>query len=114
MTARRQNRGPGLSRIRSVTGGLVLSGSVSLERVAGRLGTSPRTVQRRLREHGLCFRDIVEGSRLEIAGALLRETNLSIQEISCRLGYAAPNAFTRAFARWNGLTPRAYRRASNK
>jgi len=92
-----------------VISGLALAGTISLEAAARHLGTSPRTLQRRLNEHGVNFWDLVEDCRFEIAGALLRETDLKAQEIAARIGYRKPNAFSRAFARWAGCSPTVYR-----
>ncbi len=94
--------------------GLTLSGVVSLERTARHLGTSPRTLQRHLRERGVQFRSIVEASRFDIAAALLQETKLSVQEIAAQIGYRSPGAFSRAFTRWAGRTPMAYRSAARR
>lgn len=91
--------------------GLALSGPVSLETAATRLGTSPRTLQRRLTERGLSFRALVEQGRFGIAGALLRETDLKVQEIAARLGYSSPGGFSRAFTRWAGCSPSVFRTA---
>ncbi len=91
--------------------GLALSGSVSLETAADRLGTSPRTLQRRLTESGLNFWALVEQSRFEIAAALLRDTDLKVQEIAVRLGYSSPGGFSRAFTRWAGCSPSVFRAA---
>ena len=110
MTQRKKMREPRIARIRAVVAELILSGSVSLGEVAGRLSTSPRTLQRRLRDRGIRFQTIVDETRLGLARALLSETNLDIQEIAARLGYGTPGAFSRAFARWIGCSPRAYRR----
>jgi AraC-like DNA-binding protein len=57
------------------------------------------------------FWALVEQSRFEIAGALLRETDLKAQEIAARIGYGKPNAFSRAFTRWAGCSPTVYRNA---
>ncbi|OSP53952.1 helix-turn-helix transcriptional regulator [Pseudoruegeria sp. SK021] len=89
-----------------------MSGSVSLDLVAAELGTSPRTLQRRLAEQGLRFWKIVDDTRLSIAGALLRETELSVQQISDRVGYSTPGGFARAFGRWAGMSPTTFRNVS--
>ncbi len=101
-----------LAQVRSVIAGLTLAGTISLEAAASRLGTSPRTLQRRLRKQGINFRAQVEQCRFEIAGALLRETDLRVQEIARRIGYSTPGAFARAFGNWAGCSPRAYRKAA--
>jgi AraC-like DNA-binding protein len=99
------------SRVKAVIAGRVLAGTVSLEAVARQLGTSPRTLQRRLNRRGICFWALVEQSRFEIAGALLRDTELQVQEIATRLGYSTPGGFSRAFTRWAGCTPSDFRTA---
>ena len=106
--------GPGLPQVRAVVAGLTLSGDVSLEQTARHLGTSPRSLQRHLRARGVRFRSLVEASRFQIAGALLQETDLSVHEIAAQIGYRSPGAFTRAFTRWAGRTPRAYRAAGRR
>ena len=111
MPHRKKETEQGHSRVKSVVAGLALAGTVSLETVAKRLGTSPRTLQRRLNRRGLCFWALVEQSRFEIAGALLRDTDLKVQEIATRLGYSSPGGFSRAFARWAGCSPSAFRSA---
>lgn len=111
MAHRTKDSQPRLARIRSVVAALALAGAVSLDIAARRLGTSPRTLQRQLNRRGTSFWALVEQSRFEIAGALLGETDLKVQEIAARIGYCNPNAFTRAFTRWAGCTPSAYRSA---
>ncbi len=100
-----------VAKVRSVVAGLALAGTISLESVARQLDTTPRTLQRRLSQRGVSFRVLVEQTRFEIAGALLRETDLKVQEIAARIGYARPNAFSRAFTRWAGRSPTEYRNA---
>ena len=112
MPHRKKESEQGHSRLKSVIAGLALAGTVSLETVAKQLGTSPRTLQRRLNRRGLCFWALVEQSRFEIAGALLRDTDLKVQEIAIRLGCSSPGGFSRAFARWAGCSPSAFRALS--
>lgn len=91
--------------------GLALAGTVSLETAAKHLGTSPRTLQRRLTARGISFWALVEQSRFEIACALLRNTDVKVQEIATKLGYSSPGGFSRAFGRWAGCSPSAFRSA---
>lgn len=111
--ARMTDRAPGaeyrLARVRSVVAGLALAGTISLESAAQGLETSPRTLQRRLRKQGITFGALVDACRFEIAGALLRETDVKVQEIAARIGYSTPSTFARAFARWSGCSPYTYR-----
>jgi AraC-like DNA-binding protein len=77
----------------------------TLVSLAERLGVSPRTVQRRLREAGLSHRTLVRGLRLELARNALDGPRLSQQQIARTLGYSGAGAFHRAFKRWSGITP---------
>jgi AraC family transcriptional regulator len=49
--------------------------------------------------------------RAERAQTLLAETDLSVTEVSTRVGYSSPSHFTKAFRQTTGLTPRAFRAA---
>lgn len=102
---------PGPAEVRSTIARLALAGTISLEAAASDLRTSPRTLQRRLKEYGLNFWALVDQGRFEITGALLRETDMRVQEIAAGIGYSTPSGFTRAFTRWAGRSPSAYRSA---
>ena len=71
---------------------------------------SVRTLQRRLHRHGLTYSALVERVRHEEACRLLQEHGKSIAEIAVRLGYSDPSHFSRAFRRWEGVSPRAHQR----
>ena len=83
---------------------------LSLELGADLADTNPRTLRRWLREEGTSFRGILDRIHFEAAEERLRERTLSLAEISAELGYADQANFTRAFRRWTGETPAAYRR----
>ena len=82
----------------------------SLEDVAGELGVSPRTLKRRLAGAGVTYSDLLEEERREMAFLLLRTPESSIDAVAERLGYSDPSNFRRAFQRWTGLSPAAYRK----
>ena len=82
----------------------------TVRRVAEALSTSPRTLQRRLREAGTSHRQLVQQVRLDLARRLLAETDTSVSEIGLSLGYTDPSHFGRFFVRMTGLRPLAYRR----
>lgn len=81
-----------------------------LEQVARQLHMSPRTLKRRLQAQGTRFQAVVDAVRLEQARLLLRETAKSLDAIAATLGYSDTSNFNRAFRRWQGMTPAAYRR----
>ena len=86
-------------------------GDPSIARLARRLGTSRRTLQRRLGEAGTSHQKLVDDCRHQLARHYLGDVNLSLGEIGYLLGFAQPNAFHRAFRRWTGQTPAAFRAA---
>jgi AraC-like DNA-binding protein len=83
---------------------------LSLDLGAEIADTNPRTLRRWLREEGTSFRRILDRIHFEAAEERLREPALSLAEIAAELGYADQANFTRAFRRWTGETPAAYRR----
>ncbi|MEC8020800.1 MAG: helix-turn-helix domain-containing protein [Pseudomonadota bacterium] len=79
------------------------------EEVAAMLELEPRTLARRLRQEGTGFQQLLEQMLRERAQAYLRQTDDSIAQISDRLGYADPAAFSRAFQKWFGTPPSRWR-----
>ena len=80
-----------------------------LEAVAAHLHISPQTLRRHLREEGSSFQALKDQLRRDIAIHHLRRADLSLQQIAEHLGFSEPSAFHRAFKKWTGLTPGAYR-----
>jgi len=103
-----------LNEVARVTAHLkpIPTGYPSLQEVARRMGMSPRTVRRRLREHGTSFQALLNQVRRRDALRLLDNAALSIGEVASSLGYESPASFTRAFTRWTQHTPSDYRRRS--
>jgi len=85
------------------------SGLFGVDAVAKRLAVSPRTLQRRLRDEGTTFKDVVGSTREGLARNYLERTQLSSTEIAFLLGFEEPTSFFRAFQRWTGTTPEALR-----
>jgi AraC-like DNA-binding protein len=71
---------------------------------------TPRTLQRRLKAHGISYQKLLENLRKDLAKSYLRERRLAIGELAYLLGYSEPSAFQRAFKRWTGMTPDNFRR----
>lgn len=85
-------------------------GPPPIECVARAARCSVRTVQRRLREAGLTYSGLLDEVRLEIAAGMLNEAGRKVRDIAFDLGYSDQANFTRAFRRWAGVSPSAYRR----
>jgi len=99
------------SRVRRIACNLLHCGSGSLESAAEVLSMHPRTLDRHLERSGTSYRRLREECAQAHACHLLLETALPIAEIAARLHYANPPAFTRAFQRWSGSSPTAWRAA---
>jgi AraC-like DNA-binding protein len=85
------------------------SGSPSIEALASALAMSPRTLQRRLGEHGLTYQRLLNETRYELARRYLDDPTRTLTEITFLLGFSEPSAFTRAFKHWTGQSPAALR-----
>lgn len=80
-----------------------------IDNVATQLGMSPRTLRRQLNAEGQKFQGILDGIHHRRSLELLRRTDLGIDEITYRLGYGDPSSFGRAFRKWKGISPSAWR-----
>ncbi len=82
----------------------------TIDRVAQDFGISTRTLQRVLERWGVTFEAILEETRRTQALELIARGEARTNDIAFLLGYADQPHFTRAFRRWTGTTPGAYRR----
>ena len=96
-------------RVRRTITSALSEGVPTVSAISSELAMSARTLQRRLSEQGHTFQSIVDTARRELAQRLLRETNYSLAEVAFLTGFGEQSAFTRAFKRWAGQTPRSYR-----
>ncbi|MFT3923331.1 MAG: AraC family transcriptional regulator [Myxococcales bacterium] len=82
----------------------------SADEVATALGISSRTLHRKLKAEGVTFSEIADTWQHRQACVLLRDDKLSIDQVAERVGYSDVSNFNRAFRRWTGLTPAAFRK----
>jgi AraC-like DNA-binding protein len=82
----------------------------AVEDVARALGTSARTLARRLEEEDRTFKEVLDETRRELAASYIRDRSLPLGEIAFLLGYADLPTFHKAFRRWTGRTPGEARR----
>jgi AraC-like DNA-binding protein len=92
---------------------LLAAGRIRIDRVASALGCSRQTLYRRLKAEGLTFEQVLDDLRRRRALNLVRDAALPVKEIGYRLGFSDPAAFSRAFKRWTGKSPRALREAQS-
>jgi AraC-like DNA-binding protein len=100
-----------VQEVRGVLAQVLCDGNPSICMVAKLLGMSVRTLQRRLDDHGVAFRDLVQDIRCELAQRYLADRGASLTEVAFLLGYSELSTFDRAFRRWTGSTPVAARRS---
>ena len=98
-------------RTRAVLTEAMPAGQVAIDFVARRLAVSSRTLQRRLRDEGTSFKDVVRDTRELLSRHYLGSTRLSSNEIAYLLGFEEPNSFFRAFQSWTGTTPETLRQS---
>jgi AraC-like DNA-binding protein len=103
---RARDRGSLKHKVANIIAQRLASGEVSLRDVAARLNLGERTLRRRLRESHVSFSDLLMRVRLNLANDWLMETDFDLKHISFLLGYSEPAAFSRAYKRWTGRSPR--------
>ncbi|MGI9343266.1 MAG: AraC family transcriptional regulator [Gammaproteobacteria bacterium] len=89
------------------------SGNSSQERIAGRLNRSCSSLQRDLRAEGTSFSELREDTRKAMAADYVRRQDISLQEVAFLLGFSDQSNFSRAFRRWTGESPKAWRAAAD-
>ncbi|UCE89888.1 MAG: AraC family transcriptional regulator [Pseudomonadota bacterium] len=85
------------------------SGHVAEGAIARSLNMSLRSLQRRLREDGTSYKELLDETRRDLARQYIQDSRVSINEMTYLLGFSEPSNFSRAFKRWTGKSPTAYR-----
>lgn len=103
-----------LERSRSVAGRvdailmeILHTGDVSMDRIARALAMSRPTLYRALKAEGITFEQVLNGVRHRVAMTHLTQRKATVSEVSSLVGFSDPAAFSRAFKRWTGVSPRA-------
>jgi AraC-like DNA-binding protein len=86
----------------------------SLEEVAAALHVSPRTLKRRLGSENASFSDLLDRERKKAAVAMLSNPRIGLDVVAHRLDYSSVSTLIRAFHRWTGQTPSAFRRGRRR
>ncbi|MCH2159416.1 MAG: AraC family transcriptional regulator [Oleiphilaceae bacterium] len=85
------------------------SSTLSFDDTSEHLNTTTHTLRRRLKEEGHSFQEIKDSVRRERAFLLLKTSDISVNQLSELLGFSEPAAFIRAFKKWSGQSPTAFR-----
>jgi AraC-like DNA-binding protein len=106
---RRTNTGSFGTSVENAIAVLLPHGRASTGEIGRRLGVSRRTLARRLASEGLTFDAVLQTLRCDLAKRHLGDGDLSVSKIAWLLGYRDVSAFSKAYKRWTGKTPRAIR-----
>ena len=79
--------------------------------MAAELNTSVRTLERRLKERGWTYKQVVDDLRRQLALRYVKDPRVRLSQLGFLLGFSENAAFVHAFRRWTGSTPMRYRAA---
>jgi AraC-like DNA-binding protein len=96
-------------RVESLLMPMLHTGEASVDVIAGKMGVSRPTLFRRLKEEGTTFKQVLDELRHRLALYYLNGKKVSVNEVAYLVGFSDAAAFSRAFKRWTGRSPRAAR-----
>ena len=99
-------------QVRKVLRSALMTGYHSENQIAALFSMHSHTFRRRLEASATSFHELVDACRFEIAREMLRNTSLSVGDISTSMGYSRASSFIRAFRRWSGMTPGEWRQSN--
>lgn len=99
-----------VDRLREMIAPQLIAGRPPIRTMSRAVAMSVRTLQRRLAERGWSYSELVDDVRRAVARRRVEHPQTPFNVVAADLGFAEQASFTRAFRRWTGLTPRAYRR----
>lgn len=85
---------------------------MAIEEIAENMGTSTRSLRRKLQQEGTSYQEIVKGMRLKLARKYLADS-FTVEQVAELLGYSETSSFSRAFKIWTGSSPQEYRGTRN-
>ena len=113
MSARAEELLKSLERSKTTRGGvenllvpILHTGEASVEVIASKLGLSRQTLFRKLKVEGVTFEQVLDEMRHQLALYYLNAKKASVNQTAYLLGFSEPAAFSRAFKRWTGSSPR--------
>lgn len=109
LLARSPKHGVFVNQVQQLIRESLPGGGARIETICRKLGSSSRSLQRKLREEGTSYQQLLEEIQRGLSEFYLRKPEIAICEVAYLLGFSEPSAFHRAFRRWTGLTPKAFR-----
>lgn len=99
-------------RVESLLMPILHKGDANMDAIAGKMGLSRQTLFRQLKAEGTTFEKVLDELRHQLALQYLRGRKASVNETAYLVGFSEPAAFSRAFKRWTGTSPREMRQLS--
>jgi AraC-like DNA-binding protein len=96
-------------RVESLLIPVLHTGEANMNAIAGKLALSRQTLFRKLKAEGMTFRKVLDDLRHKMALHYLNGKRASVNETAYLVGFSEPAAFSRAFKRWTGSSPRRVR-----
>jgi AraC-like DNA-binding protein len=96
-------------RVEEIILPLLHTGQVAMDNITDRIGLSRQTLYRRLKAEGTTFEQVLDALRHRLALQYLQGSKVSVNETAYLVGFNDPAAFSHAFKRWTGMSPRNYR-----
>lgn len=93
-------------RVESLLIPILHMGEPNMERTAEKMGLSGDTLYRKLKAEGVTYEKLLDELRHKMALHYLNGKKASVNEIAYLVGFSEPSAFSRAFKRWTGASPR--------
>ncbi|MFJ4156214.1 AraC family transcriptional regulator [Pseudomonas sp. NPDC089752] len=107
-----RNHGSVSSKIRKRLRDLSPDEWPELDSLAQQLRVSYSTLQRRMQAEGVSYQRLKDNLRRDIAIDLLSRADITVTDVAVCTGFQETSAFHRAFKKWTGVSPGAYRRSS--
>src|SRR5439155_24387929 len=100
-------------RVESLLIPILHTGEAKMETIGRKLALSRQTLFRRLKAEGVTFEQVLDELRHKLALEYMNGNNVSVNETAYQLGFSDPAAFSRAFKRWTGASPRTLKAVSS-
>jgi len=84
-------------------------GKIDLPSISSALALSTRMLQRKLKDEGVSYSELLDECRQKMALKMITHNKLPLAEVSYILGFSDQSNFSRAFKRWTGTSPNMYR-----
>jgi len=84
-------------------------GKIDLPNISSALALSTRMLQRKLKEEGTSYSELLDECRQKMALKMIGHNKLPLAEVSYILGFSDQSNFSRAFKRWTGTSPNMFR-----